>query len=356
MIDFRYHLVSIIAVFLALTVGLVLGTTMLQDPLLNTLQNETADLRGQTEDLRTERDVADRVNAGGDQLADAAAQDLLRDRLRDLDVVLVQAPGADADTAAALGDRIEEAGGSVAGRVEVRSEFVDPANTAFVDELSLQVSADPGGLEGVGTYEKAGTEIGRALARGPERDADAEGEGEDDDEKDGKDEKDGHDPAATLATFVEGGLVSVHGDPAGTVDAVVVLAPASAEQAGHEDREAVNTVLAAFTAALHGRVEGLVLAGDVPSSRGHGMLARARAEEAVFATVDMAGRPMGDVVAVLALAEDIGGDGGAYGVGEGVRGFMPDPLPEPRESASPSPSPSPSPGGDEARRASREGE
>ncbi|MEE2045447.1 copper transporter, partial [Nocardiopsis tropica] len=39
MIDFRYHLVSIVAVFLALTVGLVLGTTMLQDPLLNTLQS-----------------------------------------------------------------------------------------------------------------------------------------------------------------------------------------------------------------------------------------------------------------------------------------------------------------------------
>ncbi|CAL9581944.1 Copper transporter MctB [Nocardiopsis dassonvillei] len=340
MIDFRYHLVSIIAVFLALTVGLVLGTTMLQDPLLNTLQDETADLRGETENLRAERDVADRVNAGADELADAAAGDLLEDRLRDLDVVLVQAPGADADTAASLGERVEEAGGSVAGRVEVRAEFVDPGNTAFVDELALQVSADPGDLEGVGTYEKAGTEIGRALARGAERD-------------DGE-EEDGHDPASVLATFVEGGLLSVHGDPAGAADAVVVVAPSSAEQAGQDDREAVNTVLAAFTSALHDRVEGLVLAGDVPSSRGHGMLARARAEGSGFATVDMAGRPMGDIVAVLALAEDLDGDGGAYGVGEGARAFMPDPLPEPRASASPSPSPSP--GGDEARRVVREGE
>ncbi|MFL1377587.1 copper transporter [Nocardiopsis protaetiae] len=342
MIDFRYHLVSIIAVFLALTVGLVLGTTMLQDPLLNTLQNETADLRGQTEDLRAERDVADRVNAGADELADAAARDLLRDRLRGLDVVLVQAPGADPETADALGDRVEEAGGSVTGRVEVRSEFVDPGNAAFVDELALQVSADPGSLEGVGTYEKAGTEIGRALARAPERDD--------------EDTDRGHDPAAVLETFVEGGLISVRGEPAGEADALVFVAPSSAEQAGRDDREAVNTVLSAFTSALHDRVEGLVLAGDVPSSRGHGMLAQARAAEAAFATVDMTGRPMGDIVAVLALAEDIDGDGGAYGVGDGVRGFMPDPLPEPRASASPSPSPSPSPGTDEARRAPRDGE
>ncbi|WP_306371268.1 copper transporter [Nocardiopsis sp. CC223A] len=344
MIDFRYHLVSIIAVFLALTVGLVLGTTMLQDPLLNTLQNETADLRGQTEDLRAERDVADRVNAGADQLADAAAGDLLEDRLRGLDVVLVQAPGADADTAAGLGDRVEEAGGSVSGRIEVRSEFVDPGNAAFVDELALQVSADPGSLEGVGTYEKAGTEIGRALARASERD------GEEEEEEDGEGDDGGHDPEAALETFVEGGLISVHGEPADGTDAVVVVAPSSAEQAGREGREAENTVLAAFTSALHDRVEGLVLAGDVPSSRGPGMLARARASEAGFATVDMAGRPMGDIVAVLALAEDIGGAGGAYGVGEGVRGFMPDPMPEPRASASPSP------GTDEARRAAREGE
>ncbi|MEU0493342.1 copper transporter [Nocardiopsis sp. NPDC006139] len=346
MIDFRYHLVSIIAVFLALTVGLVLGTTMLQDPLLDTLQDETAELRGQTEDLRAERDVADRVNAGADELADAAAGDLLEDRLRGLDVVLVQAPGADADTAASLEDRVKEAGGSVSGRIEVRSEFVDPSNTAFVDELALQVSADPASLEGVGTYEKAGTEIGRALARSSERDGDGE-----DREEGGR--NGGHDPAAALETFVEGGLISVHGEPAGGTDAVVVVAPSSAEQAGREDREAENTVLASFSSALHDRVEGLVLAGDVPSSHGDGMLARARASEAGFATVDMAGRPMGDIVAVLALAEDVDGDGAAYGVGEGVRGFMPDPLPEPRASASPSPSPSPSPDTDEARRAAR---
>lgn len=343
MIDFRYHLVSIIAVFLALTVGLVLGTTMLQDPLLNTLQDETAELRGQTEDLRAERDVADRVNAGADQLADAAAEDLLADRLRGLDVVLVQAPGADADTVASLGDRVKEAGGSVAGRVEVRAEFVDPGNAAFVDELALQVSADPASLEGVGTYEKAGTEIARALTREPERDPDEE-------EEENGDGDGGYDPAAALETFVEGGLISVHGEPAGGTDALVVIAPSSAEQAGREDREAENTVLAAFTSALHDPVEGLVLAGDVPSSRGEGMLAQARAAEAGFATVDMAGRPMGDIVAVLALAEDIGGDGGAYGVGEGARGFVPDPLPAPRASASPSP------GTDEARRAAREEE
>ncbi|MDE3723764.1 copper transporter [Nocardiopsis sp. N85] len=353
MIDFRYHLVSIIAVFLALTVGLVLGTTMLQDPLLDTLQNETADLRGQTEDLRSERDVADRVNAGADQMVDAASADMLDGRLEGLDVVVVQAPGADADTAASLGERVEEAGGRIAGRVEIAPEFVDPANTAFVDELALQVSADAGSLSGSGPYEKAGIEIGRALARVPEPEEDEDEDGEEDGEEA---EEGGHDPASALAAFVEGGLLTVRGEPAGRSDVVVMVSPSSAEQAGRDDRETVNTVLTAFVSALHDRVGGLVLTGDVPSSHGHGMIAQARAEEADFATVDMAGRPMGDIVAVLALAEDIDGDGGAYGVGAGVDGFLPDPLPEPRGTADTEPSPEPSDGLDEARRVVPDGE
>ena len=42
MIDFRYHLVSIVAVFLALAIGIVLGSTELQGPTYNLLNQTTA--------------------------------------------------------------------------------------------------------------------------------------------------------------------------------------------------------------------------------------------------------------------------------------------------------------------------
>ena len=42
MIDFRYHLVSIVAVFLALAIGIVLGSTELQGPADNFLNRTTA--------------------------------------------------------------------------------------------------------------------------------------------------------------------------------------------------------------------------------------------------------------------------------------------------------------------------
>ena len=39
MIDFRYHLVSIVAVFLALAIGIVLGSTELQGGTLDVLRS-----------------------------------------------------------------------------------------------------------------------------------------------------------------------------------------------------------------------------------------------------------------------------------------------------------------------------
>jgi len=44
-IDFRYHLVSIVAVFLALAIGIVLGAAELQGPTYNILNHTTAKLQ-----------------------------------------------------------------------------------------------------------------------------------------------------------------------------------------------------------------------------------------------------------------------------------------------------------------------
>ncbi|MFE3461595.1 copper transporter [Nocardiopsis aegyptia] len=338
MIDFRYHLVSIIAVFLALTVGLALGTTMLQDPLLSTLQSETADLRGQSEELRLERDAAERVNDGADELSEAAAEDLLEDRLRGLGVAVVVAPGADEDMATALSTRIEEAGGEVVGRLSFTEEFPDEANAAFVDELAVQVSAEAEEMSG-GAYVRSATLIGGALARtgddeeseddededgggdGRESAADEEGSGDGEESEGG----DGVDPAAVLSAYTEADLLAVDGDPAGAADAVLVVAPAVDGVEG--DPERTNTVVATVAATLREEVGPTVLAGDTRSGQGEGLIAQVRAHEPSYATVDVAGRPMGDIVTVLALADSLEGDGAAYGVGEGVEGFLPSPLP-----------------------------
>ncbi|OOC54619.1 MULTISPECIES: copper transporter [Nocardiopsis] len=391
MIDFRYHLVSIIAVFLALTVGLVLGTTMLQDPLLNTLQSETDDLRGQTEELRTERDVADKVNAGADEMAEAVSKDMLDGLLTDLGVAVVAAPGADPKMADALAERVEEADGEVVGRVQITEAFLEGEKATFVDELTLQIAHQPEDLTG-SPYEKAGAEIGRALAATEEDEdtgagdgaesgdgepgtasdgaSDRASDGASDDASDGASDAEsddrgdggsGYDPAAVLEAFSEGGLIVVEDDPAGAADAVLVVAPAAGASPGGDDPKTANAVLGALASALHEEVDAVAVAGDGPSARGDGMLAQARAEESAFATVDVATRPMGEIITILALAENLEEDGGAYGIGEGVRGFLPDPLPERIESSDEESSDGRTSdggggdGADEARRADRDG-
>ena len=74
MIDFRYHLVSIVAVFLALAIGIVLGSTELQGPAYNILNSTTGKLQNELNQASSQRDAAqqqaDLGQPGGGSLID----------------------------------------------------------------------------------------------------------------------------------------------------------------------------------------------------------------------------------------------------------------------------------------------
>ena len=61
MIDFRYHLVSIVSIFMALAVGIVLGAGPLKEDIGNTLTSEVKNLRADKAALRSDLDVAERA-------------------------------------------------------------------------------------------------------------------------------------------------------------------------------------------------------------------------------------------------------------------------------------------------------
>src|SRR5699024_10919499 len=65
-IDFRYHLVSLISVFLALAVGIVLGAGPLRENLGDQLAGQVEQLRTEQEQLRTE---AEQLAGENDQLS-----------------------------------------------------------------------------------------------------------------------------------------------------------------------------------------------------------------------------------------------------------------------------------------------
>ena len=69
-----------------------------------------------------------------------------------------------------------------------------------------------------------------------------------------------------------------------------------------------------------------LVAGDNPSSTGGGLVALVRgsdADKSTVSTVDDADTVVGQVTAVLALAEVAGGKSGAYGTGSGVQSVFP---------------------------------
>ena len=323
MIDFRYHLVSIVAVFLALAVGLVLGTTMLQDPLLDTLKSETGELREQSDRLRADKEGSEAFGEGADQMTAALAGDVLDGRLDGEDVVIVSSPGADEALREGMEQRIEQAGGSVEGRIAFTETYLDSSRSAFVDELTEQLAE---GIEpdGEGPYERAGSLLAAAVSaeRADKADKDADGEG-------------GFDGETVLAGFAEADLLATEGEPAGAADIAVVLAPAApfpgAEEGGEQPPG--NGVMIALLRAFNdgGTENGAVLVGAADAAGPGGLIAQARTEKARYTTADAAGRPTGDVAAVLALAAAAEGDTGHFGTGEGAESFVPDPLPESRD-------------------------
>jgi hypothetical protein len=88
-ISFRYHIVTIAAVFLALAIGLLGGGAFLQPALQNELENRTEDLRRDL-DVRLEQIDDLRIEAGGlGAFSEAALPYLADGRLLGVPLVFV---------------------------------------------------------------------------------------------------------------------------------------------------------------------------------------------------------------------------------------------------------------------------
>ncbi|WP_156251111.1 copper transporter [Pseudactinotalea terrae] len=136
MIDFRYHIVSLIAVFLALAVGVVLGAGPLQGEIGNQLTVQIEQLRQEKEDLRVQLETSD-ARAG--ELAlflDGASPQLLAGTLTDVDVAIVTTAEAAPAVTEALIERVEQAGGSVVSQVALTPRWTNADDAPVRDETA----------------------------------------------------------------------------------------------------------------------------------------------------------------------------------------------------------------------------
>ena len=93
-IDFRYHLVSIVAVFLALAIGIVLGSTELQGPAFSLLDKTTSKLQNELGQVSSQRDTAQQQATEGEMYAQAVEPAVLHNLLTGHRLLIVTEPGA----------------------------------------------------------------------------------------------------------------------------------------------------------------------------------------------------------------------------------------------------------------------
>jgi len=303
-ISFRYHFVSIIAVFLALALGIVVGTTALNGPI-------TTDLRKQVNTLKSDRTtLANQVKSLQRQVSDAGqfassfGAQLVQGTLTKQSVLLVGLPGARSSVADGITKQIEAAGGTVSGRLQLTDEYVDPRRSSDITSLvtsgvrpigiTLPVVSDAGQL--------GGALLAFVLL--------------------GKGER--TDLSQVLSGFSELHMVSDSGSNVVSSTTVVVVGSGALISANY----AASAELALVTALQHAGGH-VVVAGDSASATRAGIVAAVRGangDKATVSTVDNADTAIGQVSTVLALADIVKSVVGHYGTAKTADALFPSPT------------------------------
>ena len=173
MIDFRYHLVSLISVFVALAVGIVLGAGPLNEPIARGLTQRVQQLQDDRDAKADQLRTAQVGITNRDTFITQMQPGVVADQLGGRSVVLVTLPGFDPDAVKPVTTAITEAGAKVTGRVDVQNAWVDPSD-ASAREKAIQALAvgggRPAGLDGDADHVGRFRWIGR-VGRHPVADA-----------------------------------------------------------------------------------------------------------------------------------------------------------------------------------------
>jgi Copper transport outer membrane protein, MctB len=324
-IDFRYHLVSIIAVFLALTVGVVLGSAALNGPLTAGLRKSVATLRHEEDNLGSLNQTLRQQISSDQQFAQLAEPVLLSHLLSGERVVLVTAPDAPGAVTSGVSQALAQAGAKVTGQVTVEPKFFDPASDTRATLSLLTQRLTPAGvtLSGGSAQLQAGQLIASAILTqdGPGQAAPGSRDSS---------------SAAILGGYTTGGFLSVSAPSIPRATLAVVIIPATPPAAN--DPKSASQALVTLSRQLGLEGEAVVVAGSAEGS-GPGsaiQLMRSAGQASRQSTVDDADTTIGQIVVAQALFQQLAtGKSGSYGTGSGATGPAPSPAPTPSPSLSP---------------------
>ena len=307
MIDFRYHLVSLISVFLALAVGVVLGAGPLQNSLGTALNDQVTALRENRNATQAKLEQTETAVNERDSYITQAATSLLPGTLASKNVAMVLLPEAKAEDADAITTQLKNAGATVTGRVSLTSTWVDLSRENYRSTFSGQVQ---GHLDST-TSKDANGILGEALAKALTANDDSS--------------RVLMDMLSVTADKSGTPFVSVDSTPTAPAEMIVVVGPRP--QASSGKGATVEATPGQDPKAWAKALEGT--AGRAPtvvvgSADGDdGVVSIIRSEKAKVTTVDSVGQIAASVSTPLALASTRAGTTGHYGFDKGAEAVMP---------------------------------
>jgi hypothetical protein len=302
-ISFRYHIVSVVAIFLALALGIVVGTTALNGPVTHDLRNQVNSLKDDRSHLSAQiTALQGQVDTAG-QFATTFGAQLVAGTLPNKQVLVISLPGTPTGMQDGITSSLTSAGAKITGKLDLAAAFTDPSQADSI--ISLATGAAHPLSVSLPTTSDARV-VGAALLAFVLT---------------------GHGEATDLKTVLSGfsGLHMITSDPAGIEPAttVVVLGSGSLPKNSYAGEAQMDLV-----SQLVNKGAKVVVAGDAGSAQGNGVVAMIRdgAAKSTVSSVDNADTAFGQVSTTLAVAGILGSQIGQYGQAKGAQALFPTPA------------------------------
>lgn len=295
MINFRYHVVSLVAVFLALAVGVVLGASVLGQSLNQQVLDQAQADRKQLNELRQsqiEQQKLDRYRDAYDKQVEAR---LTRGVLVEQKVAIVAMPDAPNQVVKNVSAAVKASGAEVTNTVNISAKAFDPDNAADLEAVLNQFAGDVT----VAPNQPAASRLGASLARSmlaPQVQPVDE-------------------VSTTILTALQkAGFINTAATDADRTTLLIVVG-AQRDPSATVDPKMVEAHVQ-LDEALAKRTVGTVVAGPNSTGVDGTDVARVRSSSTAsraMSSVDVADLPSGITSTVLALAEQLRGIKGHYG-------------------------------------------
>lgn len=303
MVDFRYHLVSIVAVFLALATGIAIGATALNGGAVHILNGQIRSLINDKNQLRSEYSAVQGEADGDVKFIKAVTPGLVAGAVRGKRVAVVSLPGADKASRDQALQTLAAAGATVTAQIRLTDRVLDPQSSSLVDDLAARLVTAAVALPSGDSTGRLGTVLGSVLVRpsGPTPTSTAE-------------------LIRVIAGLRDAGMIAVDGKVAvGSLAVVIANAPPA------QTSSARDSLDLGLTRELDAFGSGTVVVGPVNAAEAGGGVAAIRGDARtalIVSSVDGMDRAAGPLTFIRALLEQLRGGVGQYGTGAGATALI----------------------------------